>query len=433
MSFGKSIDETFKNDIDKYLKCRQKFAILRHKAILGKGKTLSDEEAAELAKLKYLIRKLGKLPPKIFDLKIRLNGKSVRVSKKILKYMLSQQGFKFINHGRHSNQNKTDHWSNFYMPKYNKAKELYCKYKNLNLEQTQDIIMTKTEKENLKKECEQGLHGFPYEFLVKNIEKKERRAVKTQERRIKRVAQKTLIEEQTKIAKLEQELAQAKAEIARLKQLKDLNSDIPNENLNENLTETELNQLKEYAAAWIRINQDPLACEQHYNEVLSRMPQSEDNSADNIEITPVMQDQLNQIYQIESNNTNTIPEFVKNGDDIPEAEPEQVVDNSDIPEEEPPHPSKVLPKLAEFVKKCYIGPSTATRISELYGEKQIFKQPRVQCDMISAIQQNAKYRYDILKTVQKELTGKISNKDKQYLEYEIGKINNELKQQNNRD
>lgn len=89
--------------------------------------------------------------------------------------------------------------------------------------------MTKKQKLNLKLECEQGLHALPYEDLIKDIEKKERRKARSQEKRIKRIAQKTLVEEQTKIAKLEARIAELEAENKHLKSLKDLNSDIPEE------------------------------------------------------------------------------------------------------------------------------------------------------------------------------------------------------------
>lgn len=48
--------------------------------------------------------------------------------------------------------------------------------------------MTKAEKENLRLECEKGLHGLDYDTLVKDAEKKERRAKRTQEKRLEKIA-----------------------------------------------------------------------------------------------------------------------------------------------------------------------------------------------------------------------------------------------------
>lgn len=88
--------------------------------------------------------------------------------------------------------------------------------------------MTKTQKAEVYKKYEQGNGALASpEAEIKEIEKQERRKARAQEKRIKRISQKTLIEEQTKIAKLEQENAELKAEIEHLKSLKDLNSDIP--------------------------------------------------------------------------------------------------------------------------------------------------------------------------------------------------------------
>lgn len=51
----------------------------------------------------------------------------------------------------------------------------------------EDKDMTKTEKENLRIECENGQHGLPYEVLIKDIERKERREKLTQQKRIEKI------------------------------------------------------------------------------------------------------------------------------------------------------------------------------------------------------------------------------------------------------
>ena len=85
--------------------------------------------------------------------------------------------------------------------------------------------MTKAEKEEIKKECEEGKHAFPAEMLIKQQEKKERRETK----RLMNISKKAYVELTSKITQLEAEIEQLRAENEHLKQLKDLNSDIDEE------------------------------------------------------------------------------------------------------------------------------------------------------------------------------------------------------------
>lgn len=61
--------------------------------------------------------------------------------------------------------------SDFYTQRQHKLIDRYILYKGSN--------MKKKEKEQLKKECDEGKHAFSYDYLVKQIEKKERKAKKT--------------------------------------------------------------------------------------------------------------------------------------------------------------------------------------------------------------------------------------------------------------
>ena len=151
-------------------------------------------------------------------------------------------------------------------------------------EEKKEDNMTKAEKDAVYKKYADGKGAFTTpEFEIKQIEKKERADAKRQHTRQKK-AMKEVFEE---YVKLEAENKQLKAEIAKLKQLKDLNSDIPSESI-EN---SELEKLKYDAAMWRKIDSDPFACEQHYNEVLSRMQPAEDEEED-IVVDQAMQAQL---------------------------------------------------------------------------------------------------------------------------------------------
>lgn len=231
--FGKSVDEKFKGNIEKYLKCRQMFATLCFKACKGKGTKLSDKQLQKYMKLKAVFRKVGELPQNFFTYVVKVDGKPMRVPKKVMTCMIAKHGFKFIKHGKSFSRN--EHWCNFFMPKFKEAKRLYAiwqKYKNTSKEnqsKESECTMTKAEKEEIKKECEEGKHAFPAEMLIKQQEKKERRETK----RLMNISKKAHIELTSKITQLEAENEQLKAENQHLKQLKDLNSDIDEESQSE--------------------------------------------------------------------------------------------------------------------------------------------------------------------------------------------------------
>lgn len=229
--------------------------------------------------------------------------------------------------------------------------------------------MTKAEEKAIYDKAANGELGCAPEYVIKQIKKKER----SQKRRQETIAKKAVQASFEEFAKLKAENEQLKAEIAKLKQLKDLASDIPE----DTVPEAEL----------------------------------EDKQADEIA-------------------ESVLPDFVADGSDIPDCPPEPAPVKppaDDIPEQEPAHPSKVLPRLAEFVKKCYIGPSTASRLAALYGEDQEFKSPKVECDSVAALQSHAKQRLTVLSTALKELSDKLLKKDLAWLASSIKKTQNELK------
>ena len=301
--------------------------------------------------------------------------------------------------------------------------------------------MTKAEEKAIYDKAANGQLGCTPEYAIKQIKKKER----SQKRRQETVAKKAVQASFEDFAKLKAENEQLKAEIAKLKQLKDLNSDIPSESI-EN---SELEKLKADAAMWRKIDSDPFACEQHYNEVLSRMQPVEDE--EDIVVDQAMQAQLDQIRQLQSKinheyNYNNIADQLAEeavselegiahkkqlhpDDDIPDVPPEPAhvkPPADDIPDKEPTYPSKVLHRLAEYVKKCYIGPNAASRLAAMYGESQEFKYPKVECDLVAALQRNVKQRLFVLKTALEELSGKLNKKDLKWLVSNINKTQNEL-------
>ena len=286
-------------------------------------------------------------------------------------------------------------------------------------EEKKEDNMTKAEEKAIYDKAANGQLGCSPEYVIKQIKKKER----SQKRRQETVAKNAIKASFKEFANLEVENKQLKAEIAKLKQLKDLNSDIPSESIDN----SELEKLKADAAMWRKIDSDPFACEQHYNEVLSRMQPAEDDDEEDIVVDQAMQAQFDQISELEG----IAPKQQLHPDnDIPDVPPEPAhvkppVD--DIPDKEPTYPSKVLYRLAEFVKKCYINPNAASRLAAMYGENQTFKSPKVQCDLVAALQSNVEQRLFILKDAHKELRGKLNKKDLDWLVSNINKTEKELK------
>lgn len=90
-----------------------------------------------------------------------------------------------------------------------------------------DTTMTKAEKEKLKEECEKGLHCLPYDYLVKSIEKEEKTKLRTLQTRIRKMTQKAMIELTHENEMLKAENEALKAKVKHLEELKDINSDIP--------------------------------------------------------------------------------------------------------------------------------------------------------------------------------------------------------------
>ena len=440
--FKNVIDTCYNHNFDLYKRKRLDYAKLLEEASKKNFNILDTELLSKLKKLRKEFTSRFALPKRlkltVYD---KDTKKNINIPFTILKSQVSKHFrnlFKIKRHGR----DKYSGWQfkDYYVVDYNRIDEL----KKLAEEKKEDN-MTKAEKEAVYKKYADGKGAFTTpEFEIKQIEKKERAKKRRQETVAKKAVQASFEE----FAKLKTENEQLKAEVAKLKQLKDLNSDIPSESI-EN---SELEKLKDDAAMWRKIDSDPFACEQHYNEVLSRMQPAEDDNEEDIVVDQAMQAQLDQIRQLQSEincgyNYDKIADQLAEeavselkgiapkqqlhpDNDIPDVPPEPAHVKppvNDIPDKEPTYPSKVLYRLAEFVKKCYINPNAASRLATMYGENQTFKSPKVQCDLVAALQSNVKQRLFILKAAHKELLGKINKKDLDWLVSNINRTKNELK------
>ena len=437
--FKNVIDTCYNHSFDIYKRKRLDYAKLLEEAKKKNFNMLDPELLSKLKKLRKEFTSRFALPKRlkltVYD---KDTKKNINIPFTILKSHVSKHFrslFKIKRHGR----DKYSGWQfkDYYVVDYNRIDEL----KKLAEEKKEDT-MTKAEEKAIYDKAANGQLGCTPEYVIKQIKKKER----AKKRREETVAKKAVQASFEEFAKLKAENEQLKAEIAKLKQLKDLNSDIPSENIDN----SELEKLKADAAMWRKIDSDPFACEQHYNEVLSRMQPAEDDEED-IVVDQAMQAQLDQIRQLQSEinygyNYDKIADQLAEeavselkgiapkqqlhpDDDIPDVPPEPAhvkppVD--DIPDKEPTYPSKILYKLAEFVKKCYINPNAASRLATMYGESQTFKSPKVQCDLVAALQSNVKQRLFILKAAHEELLGKLNKKDLDWLVSNINRTEKEV-------
>lgn len=201
-----------------------------------------------------------------------------------------------------------------------------------------DNTMTKTQKENLKAECEKGLHGLPYEYLVKDIEKREKSNLKRLKTRIRKLTQQAMVEMQIELEKANGRIKELEAENEHLKSLKDLNSDIPQD---DDVAEVENKNLD-----------NPF------------YDMTDEELEATIKSTEAMKKDLAKIEAEKK----PVPELVE---EVEGVEPKQ---DDDIPENDIPEDSKVVPRLQEFVNKLYISKREADRLSRLALERRTFKE-----------------------------------------------------------
>ena len=372
--FKNVIDTCYNHSFDIYKRKRLDYAKLLEEAKKKNFNMLDPELLSKLKKLRKEFTSRFALPKRlkltVYD---KDTKKNINIPLTVLKWHVSKHFrnlFKIKRHGR----DKYSGWQfkDYYVVDYNRIDEL----KKLAEEKKEESNMTKAEEKAIYDKAANGQLGCTPEYAIKQIKKKERAKKRRQETVAKKAVQASFEE----FAKLKAENEQLKAEIAKLKQLKDLNSDIPSESI-EN---SELEKLKADADMWRKIDSDPFACEQHYNEVLSRMQPTEDEEED-IVVDQAMQAQLDQIRQLQSKinygynydkiiddfcKAASAPDFVRDGSDIPDVPPEpalikQPVDDIPTDEEQKEDKAKLLSfKLQEFLDKKYLQLSEAETLKQ---------------------------------------------------------------------
>lgn len=195
-------------------------------------------------------------------------------------------------------------------------------------EEEKDTTMTKADKEKLKEECEKCLHGMPYDYLVKSIEKEEKSKLRTLQTRIRKMTQKAMVELTHENEMLKAENEALKAKVQHLEELKDINSDIPeddDDDIDYEKPNEELDEAEKLAAG----------CSKPTNVFVAPPELAEKKVVE----TPV--------------------------DDIPTPTSEEVTKLE-----------KQINRLQEFVNKLYISVNEARQIASFFGKSPDLKEAR---------------------------------------------------------
>ena len=331
--------------------------------------------------------------------------------------------------------------------------------------------MTKAEKEKLKKECDEGKHGLAYEYLVKQAEKKEKQNLKTLHTRIVNLTQKAMFEIVEENKSLKAKIEQLAAEN---KEFRNLNSDIPKEEEKKEEKKEEDHKLSfdEYCdlfnacddPATFYIPEDRLSeeCKRRCleeEEKERRMLVEDDQFIDrylasigedgNSRIAKKLHEERTkwcQEHGIDPDDKHAVakadgiekkPAVITPPDDIPEESDDKddgvssklkaighALDEiksqkkspvkppeDDIPEApEEKHYSKVIPRLQEFVNKCYISKREAERFAAIAKEKIPIKESRTGFSSQDR-QKNKKARETIMQVFVKEYKDMMDDKD----------------------
>ena len=371
--FVSVVESKYNRDFDQYKSRRLAYAKILEEAKKKNFFKLDKDTWTKLKNLRLAFTRNFALPKPlklvIYDKDLK---KNTRVPFKVLKSLVHNmlQGlFTVKRHGRDKYSGLQ--FKDYYMVDYTRIDEIKRYYEK----NKEGNNMTKAEEKAIHDKAANGQLGCTPEYVIKQTKKKERADAKRQ-LTMQKKAMKEVFEG---YVKLEDENKQLKAEITKLKQLKDLNSDIPSESIES----SELEKLKADATMWRKIDSDPFACEQHYNEVLSRMQPVEDE--EDIVVDQAMQAQLDQIRQLQSKinygynydkiiddfcKAASAPDFVRDGSDIPDVPPEpapikQPTDDIPTDEEQKEDKAKLLSfKLQEFLDKKYLQLSEAETLKQ---------------------------------------------------------------------
>ena len=344
----------------------------------------------------------------------------------------------------------------------------YARLKTTNLaalkKKNNEDNMTKDEKEKLKRECDEGKHGLAYDYLVKQIEKREKQNLKTLQTKIMKMTQKAMSKIVEENERLKAKNEQLKAEN---KYLRERNTDIPDSTdipREEDKKEEEhklsfdeyielFNACDDPAAFYIpedRLSEDCKRKILEEEEKERRMLVEDDQFIDRY-LASIGEDgdswTAKKLHEertryclehgidpddkkvaVKTDAVEKKPAVTTPPDDIPEEEDEDAADKlaatrhakleaiarrldeikdqkkspvkppeDDIPAApEEKHYSKVIPRLQEFVDKCYISKREADRFALIAKEKIAVREARTGFSMQDR-QKNKKARDTIIR------------------------------------
>lgn len=239
-----------------------------------------------------------------------------------------------------------------------------------------DTTMTKAEKEKLKEECEKGLHCLPYDYMVKSIEKEEKAKLRTLQSRIRKMTQKAMIELTHENEMLKAENEALKAKVKHLEELKDINSDIPEDDQPHKLS------FEEFVAKYPDgIDPDTFDFDTLSDECKAKLQAEYDEEQTKIDNTNVDYDfkKLGEAFAVAQAELHAKPTNVFVAP--PELAEKKVVETpaDDIPtptSEEVTKLEKQINRLQEFVNKLYISVNEARQIASFFGRSLDLKEAR---------------------------------------------------------
>ena len=247
-----------------------------------------------------------------------------------------------------------------------------------------DTTMTKADKEKLREECERGLHGLPYDYLVKSIQREEKSKLRTLQTRIRKMTQKAMVGLTHENEMLKAENEALKAKVKHLEELKDTNSDIPEDDdgVVSGAEAPHKLSFEEFVAEYPDgIDPDTFDFDTLSDECKAKLQAEYDEEQTKIDNTDAIYDfkKLGEAFAVAHAEMHAKPTNVFVAP--PELAEKKVVETpvDDIPTPTSKEVTKLerqINRLQEFVNKLYISVNEARQIASFFGRSLDLKEAR---------------------------------------------------------
>ena len=224
--------------------------------------------------------------------------------------------------------------------------------------------MTKLDRIQYQKDYEAGLKAFPLEDVLKAEAKKKRADDKRLKTKIKKMTQQAMVEEELEIQRLKKEIEKLRAENNHLKSLKDLNSDIPEDDIPSSI---EYKDLDKYFPDGIdeddpsqkdliaRISED---CWKKLNEEAEQEKHTFEENDKNFDYEKELANVQNELKNFKEEPIANVAVVKQDKTTIPD---------DDIPETFDDHREDVAKEIANAIKDGIVGKATGKRYLKIIG------------------------------------------------------------------